>query len=246
MSSLCTDISPDIGDIRGTRPRRDRHDDGGTIATVTRALGGEGRPRRWGTASALLDDDEARRRLVAAAVRCIVRSGTGRISMDEVADEAGVSRATVYRYYRTREDLILGVVLSRLDQATGAVIRSLEEPGNAARSIPELIALRAGLLFGDAVSEALFPRDGRPLVAPVELASDPVVEGVYRRIAPLLRQWQDDGQLSADLDLRMTARWLNLVSVTLTTSPWLEMPDAEKRAFLDAYVVRALVNRDAG
>jgi TetR/AcrR family transcriptional regulator len=199
------------------------------------------RPRRWGTASALLDDDEARRRLVAAAVRCIVRRGTGRISMDEVADEAGVSRATVYRYYRNREDLVLGVLLSRLDAAMDLVVRSLEEPDSAARSIPALILVSIGLVYGDAVNEALFSPDSRPLVTGLEMA-DPIADGVYRHIAPLLLRWQADGQLSPDLDLRVTARWLNGVSVMLMTPPWLEMPVEEKRAFLDRYVVRALAS----
>jgi AcrR family transcriptional regulator len=199
------------------------------------------RPRRWGTASALLDDAEALRRLVAAAVRCIVLRGTGRISMDDVADEAGVSRATVYRYYRTREDLILGVMLSRLDAAMDLVVSSLEEPDNAARSIPELVLVSIGLVYGDTVNEALFSPDSRTLVTTVEMVADPIADGVYRHIAPLLRQWQVDGQLPADLDLRMTARWLNVVSVMLMTPPWLEMPVAEKRAFLDRYVVRALL-----
>lgn len=71
--------------------------------------------------------------------------------------------------------------------------------------------------------------------------AEPIADGVYRHIAPLLRQWQADGQLSCDLDLRMTARWLHRVSVTLMTDPWLEMPVQEKQAFLDRYVVRALL-----
>lgn len=161
--------------------------------------------------------------------------------MDDVADEAGVSRATVYRYYRTREDLILGVMLSRLDAAMELVVGSLEEPDNAARSIPELVLVSIGLVYGDTVNEALFSPDSRTLVTTVEMVADPIADGVYRHIAPLLRQWQAGGQLSADLDLRMTARWLNVVSVMLMTPPWLEMPVAEKRAFLDRYVVRALL-----
>jgi AcrR family transcriptional regulator len=177
---------------------------------------------------------------VAAAARCITRSGTGRISMDDVADEAGVSRATVYRYYRTREDLIQGLMLSRLDAAMDLVIRSLQEPANAARSIPELVLVSIGLVHGDAVNEALFSPDSRTL-ATVEMRTDPIAEGVYRHIEPLLRRWQADGQLSADLDLRMTARWLNTVSVMLMTPPWLEMAVADKRAFLDRYVVPPLL-----
>ena len=198
--------------------------------------------QRWGTASALLDDEEARRRLVAAALRCIVRRGTGRVSMDEVADEAGVSRATVYRYYRTREDLLLGVMLSRMDQALDLIVRSLEEPSNAARSIPDLILASIGLTHGDSVSEALFSPDSRPLVTAVESAAEPIVEGLYRHIGPLLHQWQADGQLVPELDLRQTARWLNVVSVTMMSPPWLAMPAEEKRAFLDRYVVRALTS----
>jgi AcrR family transcriptional regulator len=204
---------------------------------------GRSRPRRWGTASALWDDEEARRRLAAAAARCIVRRGTGRIAMDDVAAEAGVSRATVYRYYRTREDLILGVMLSRLDMAMNLVVRSLQEPDNAARSIPDLVLASIGLVHGDAVTEALFSPDSRGVVTTVEMTAEPIVDGVYRHIAPLLRQWQADGQLPADLDLQTTARWLNAVSVMLMTPPWTAMPEADKRAFLDRYVVLALLAR---
>jgi AcrR family transcriptional regulator len=211
---------------------------------MAQARGDSGpRPRRWGTATALGDDEEARRRLAAAAARCIVRRGTARIAMDDVADEAGVSRATVYRYYRTREDLILGVMLSRLDAAMDLVVRSLAEPASAARSIPDLVLVSIGLVYGDAVNEALFSPDSRALVTTVEMAAEPIADGVYRHIAPLLRQWQADGQLSADLDLRTTARWLHTVAVMLMTPPWLEMPVAGKRAFLDCYVVRALLAR---
>jgi AcrR family transcriptional regulator len=218
--------------------------------TETRPSGGNRddgpRPRRWGTSSALLDDDEARRRLVAAAIRCIVRRGSGRVSMDEVADEAGVSRATVYRYYRTREDLLLGVILSRLDEAMTHVVRSLEEPGNAARSIPELILVSTGLTEGGTVSEALFSPDSRPLVTSVEASALPILEGAFRHVAPLLEQWQADGQLAADLDIWTTARWLYLISVMLTSPPWPDMPLADKRAFLDRYVVRALLADPSG
>jgi TetR/AcrR family transcriptional regulator len=58
--------------------------------------------------------------------------------------------------------------------------------------------------------------------------------------------WQASGQLRAGLDLRMTVRWLNAVSVMLMSPPWREMPAAEKRALLDRYVMPALLARQPG
>ncbi|WP_307873727.1 MULTISPECIES: TetR/AcrR family transcriptional regulator [unclassified Frankia] len=202
---------------------------------------GANRRTRWGTGSALGDDDEARRRLIAAAARCIARSGTAKIRTEDIAAEAGVSRMTLYRYFGTREEVILAVLLSRIDSGLGAVVRSLRSPGDAAQSIPELILKAIGLVGGDQLNEALFSADSRSWVAALEYASEPIVDAMHRQISPLLERWQADRQLHADLDLRETTRWINLVSITLMTPPWLELSSQAKREFLDRYLVRALV-----
>ena len=44
-------------------------------------------PRRWGTESALSDDDEARRRLVAATTRCRSGRGSLRITVEDLGTD---------------------------------------------------------------------------------------------------------------------------------------------------------------
>ena len=61
--------------------------------------------------------DDARERILAAAGRCVERRGDTQIRMAEVADDAGLVRSTVYRYFPTRDDLLLGLVLIRIDAA---------------------------------------------------------------------------------------------------------------------------------
>jgi AcrR family transcriptional regulator len=51
------------------------------------------------------DDDEAIRRILDAAHRCVDRDGD--VGIAEVAREVGITRQTVYRYFRTTDDLVV-------------------------------------------------------------------------------------------------------------------------------------------
>lgn len=52
-----------------------------------------------------------RRLIVEALSRVILETGIHQFSMQEVADEAGVSLRTLYRYFPTREDLLAGLAV---------------------------------------------------------------------------------------------------------------------------------------
>jgi AcrR family transcriptional regulator len=197
--------------------------------------------RRWGDESSLLDEDEAQRRLLEATSRCIVRRGNAQIRMAEVADEAGVARSTVYRYFRTRDDLILGLLLSRIDAALVAVVRSLSDPEDAVQCLPELILGPIGLVDGNPLNEALFSERSSGLVASLELGSDPYLDASLRHFGPLLERWKHAGALHGDLDIRETVRWMTAVALLLLTPPWRTQSREAKHVFLEQYLVRALV-----
>lgn len=50
-------------------------------------------------------DDEARQMLLDATRQCIDRNGIGSTSLGDVAEQAGVTRQTVYRYFADTDDL---------------------------------------------------------------------------------------------------------------------------------------------
>jgi AcrR family transcriptional regulator len=86
------------------------------------------------------DDDEAVRRILDATRACIDRDGSA-ASIVDVAAELGVTRQTVYRYYRTTEELLVATAID----ATAGFLDRLEvhlsgHPGSPADVVVEGIA----------------------------------------------------------------------------------------------------------
>ena len=52
-------------------------------------------------------------RIVAAASKLFYSEGIGRVSMDAVADKAGVTKRTLYYHFRSKDDLVAAYLLGR-------------------------------------------------------------------------------------------------------------------------------------
>src|SRR5262245_6190187 len=70
------------------------------------------------------DEDEARGRILDAAIRCLDRGEPARTYLSDVATELGVARPTIYRYYPGMDEL-LGAVTERAHQSFRAQLDSL-------------------------------------------------------------------------------------------------------------------------
>jgi len=89
------------------------------------------RRRGWNGAPPA-DDDEARARIIEAAMQCLDRGGTRQFSLSDVAAELGVIRQTVYRYYPGTDDLFVAVsrvaVMKFIDRVD-AKLRGITDAG---------------------------------------------------------------------------------------------------------------------
>ncbi|HYM80736.1 MAG TPA: helix-turn-helix domain-containing protein, partial [Candidatus Limnocylindria bacterium] len=65
-----------------------------------------GTPRRGRPRS-----EKARHAILDAAAELLLRRGLGAVSMDAVAERAGVSKATIYRWWPSKEMLALDALL---------------------------------------------------------------------------------------------------------------------------------------
>ncbi|MGB5812792.1 MAG: TetR/AcrR family transcriptional regulator [Polyangiales bacterium] len=77
----------------------------------------------------------ARERLLEVAARCVARDGLDGTGIAHVALEAGVSRPTVYRYFKDRDELIRSVLLQaglRLANEVREHMQTFDDPGESA------------------------------------------------------------------------------------------------------------------
>ncbi len=211
------------------------------MGAVSQLIGEVPAPRHWGQQRAVLDDQEARRLLLAAAERCIVRRGSAEIRMGEVAAEAGVARSTLYRYFPSRSELIIGLLLGRADLGLKTLVHSLPDPTDPARALPDLVLGALDLVQKDALNKALYLSGPAMLLSAVELNSEPLLDVCVVHVGPLLNGWRAAGLMHPDIDTREAVRWLNTVALAMLSLPWRQRTKSSKRHHLEQFVARAFV-----
>ena len=147
-------------------------------------------------------DERASQAITEAALRQLADVGYAKISMESVASEAGVSRATVYRRYRDKADLITAAIA---DHATEVPTGPSDDPKmDLARFLPEFDDCFAASGMGMLGSLLAAQDDPRAL----ELHRERVVAPRAAYARRLLEQAQGRGDLRPDADLDLAIQML--------------------------------------
>jgi AcrR family transcriptional regulator len=92
---------------------------------------------------------ETTAKILDAAYALFWRQGFARVSMDEVAARAGVTKRTLYQHFRSKDDL-LAAALSRTSELALARVKTFARPSTAIAFVDQL--------FGDLATWAAKPR----------------------------------------------------------------------------------------
>jgi AcrR family transcriptional regulator len=180
-------------------------------------------------------------RILRAAESCVRRWGLRRVSMGDVATEAGVSRGSVYRYFPDRDALIQAV----LERVAEAHVAEAEPAVRRRRSLAGKVAEAAVFvrrLADDERRLGLHEHPGEPELATLRLASAPTMFARWVEFwVPFLETARADGEVRADLDVRQASEWIMRILISLVTVPSaiVDLDDPEQlRRFIEAHLVR--------
>jgi AcrR family transcriptional regulator len=200
---------------------------------------------RWGD-EAPTTAAAARGRLVDAAEACVERFGLVKTTLEDVAKQAEVSRATVYRYFANRDELMLAVLLRDLERTQERELEDFFEdahdPARFGQALVEAAVYLLSAIRSSPKLQLLLQREGPGFSSTISGASEALFAEWIGDVAPYLAHAQAAGLLRAELDPEETAEWVLRVILSLLTieAPRHHTPDDERRLMTN-YVVPALL-----
>lgn len=198
---------------------------------------------RWG-ADAPSDNDAARERLIDAAEACFVKYGVMKTTIEDVAGVANVSRATVYRYFAGRDDLILGVLLRGGERFLALLGQQIEASDDLGDAIINGVVYTLAAIQRDQNLALLFAPETAGLTTSIAGASDALFDLTAEFLRPHFERGLAEGTFRPGLDLNDAAEWTLRSILTLVT---IEGPrkrtEAQLLGFLHTYLAPALIAR---
>ena len=144
-------------------------------------------------------EERADRAILRAAIELIAAQGVRDLRMDDVADRARVGKATIYRRYRSKDELVTAAV--------SALVSEITVPDTGSTRADLLALMHSAVeVYRGSVEASVMPSLVDAMSRDVELARSVREEFLAGRRAALravLERGVERGDLRADLDLEL-------------------------------------------
>ena len=136
--------------------------------------------------------DEKLEEILAAASRVFAEKDFHHVLIDEIAEVGGIGKGTVYRYFRTKEQLYFATILRGLDRLYDLLSKALPQEASPVRRLERIARGMLSFFWHQRSLLMLLYRDERNLSTRrgdlrdrhdgiMRLAQEAILEGVARR-----------------------------------------------------------------
>ena len=162
--------------------------------------------------------DEAKNKIIAAAIEAAGEKGFSKVKMGDVAKRLGISRSTLYIYFKDKEELIREILAYIRVSMINRVNESLKE-----KKLQEAFsAIFNGFIYSDefyfgggVVFEVISETEHNEKIR--ELVKEHYIV-LGEAIANLLKFQQNIGKISKDIDADTAARTIQALTIGLKAS----------------------------
>ena len=146
--------------------------------------------------------DRRRGQIVAAAIKLFGQRGYYTVTIKDIAKDAGISPGLIYQYFKNKEDVLLLVLLTRLDQYWQEITAATEAESEPLPRLFAAYAAYCGVVDDNKEATILAYRSFRSLDAERRKHVLKREHDIHNLLATYVRECQDAGLLrDADTDL---------------------------------------------
>lgn len=195
-----------------------------------------------GSSAATDAGPDVQERLLDAAEESFARFGLAKTTMDDVARHAGMSRATVYRYFKSRDQLLMAVV-EREARRTASEIKqrlcTIHDPGEY---IVEGIVHSLAEIPRRSALSMIFSPDAVGMTSRLVVTSERLAKIALELVLPVIEPARAKGMLRENVDTDVMVEWIiRLLTSYLTVPSASENSEAEIRKTFRSMLLPALL-----
>ena len=191
-------------------------------------LGGDKMPRHD-------PDQKTKQDILETAMHLFTEKGIENVNIEDVVKEVGVTRGAFYHYFKSREELIAGVIYKSFNDNNPFILANKQEGLNALEKLRFVfkLDLRPRLDMDDTLKSDMQKLGDNPIIFKNELLTQ--INVVAPHVERLLTEGNKDGSLSvkypkqtAQVISLLVSSWLDIFTFQVSYSEY-----ADKVSFLE-------------
>lgn len=165
-------------------------------------------------------DDDPRQKVLAGAYACVARFGMGKTTLEDVAKESGVSRATIYRLFPGgKEQLLRETVGWEMNRFFARLAEHVYDAPDFPSLVERALSFaRRALLEHDVLQKILVTEPDR-LLPLITVEQHRVIGYIDAFLLPYLEREQEEGRLRPDIDPPRAADHVARMVLSLIGAP---------------------------
>jgi AcrR family transcriptional regulator len=180
--------------------------------------------------------------ILRAAKKCYLSDGIAGTGMREVAASAGVARSTLYRYFPSRDDVLVATIKLEMEASNARIGESLQGLSDPAELIVEGLIMAIKDIQRQPLLRAVFASDEDAVARRVIWNSDIIVRFGEEMMDSVVQPALNAKLLHTEVRPEILVEWVYRVLLSFLTLPsnWIKS-DEQLRATLHALLVPVLL-----
>jgi AcrR family transcriptional regulator len=181
-------------------------------------------------------------KILSAARKCYLENSISSTGMKEVSQAAKVSRSTLYRYFPSKDDVLVAVVKREMEAVNILISKKLQRYDQPADVIVEGLIMALTALPKRPLLKAVFASDEDSKARRIIWNSDIIIEFGEQLLEHVIQPALELGILQNQIKPEIMVEWVYRVLLSLLTLPsnWIKS-DEELRATLHALLIPVLL-----